>query len=45
MIQFSSVWRKWTFKGHIEVSKIIHAVTIHSAMVGVIGLIGLWLQR
>lgn len=45
MFQFSSVWRKWTFKGKIEISKIIHAVTIHVAVGGVIGLIGLWLLR
>ena len=45
MFQFSSVWRKWTFKGNIEISKIIHEVTIHVAVVGVIGLIGLCLLR
>ena len=45
MFDFSSVWRKWTFKGKIEISKIIHEVTIHTAVVGVIGLIGLWMLR
>lgn len=46
MFKWSSVWRnKWTFKGQIEISKIIHSVTIHVAVVGAIGLMGLWLLR
>ena len=45
MFDFSSVLRKWTFKGKIEISKIIHAVTIHIAVVGVIWLISLWMLR
>lgn len=44
MVKFS-VWRKGTFKGEIEVSKIIHAVTIHLAVAGVIWLMGLWMLR
>ena len=44
-MNWSSVWRKWTFKGQIEISKIIHAVTVHVVVVGVVGLVGLWILR